>query len=244
MEKKVGNDVKQEVKQETKKEDFLLSQIDEFREKAKQLQGLLVLKESKVQELQTLVDEKEDQAQELEHILTERREESDRIVVEFDRQVSKMIDMVSDKLDEMESSVSRQVEMVQKAQEEQLDRNKASIEEQITAVKELTNTQNEESKARLEEQSAAVQTLLEDVDKRLAEMKNELTEKVHSENVKCYRNIQDLFKEFGGKLDQMDAIAKNTASVRGYVKCLTWLSGINFVVLVGFILYSLGVFNF
>ena len=33
------------------KEDFLLSQIDEFREKAKQLQDLLASKESKAQEL-------------------------------------------------------------------------------------------------------------------------------------------------------------------------------------------------
>ena len=33
------------------KEDFLLTQIDEFREKAKQLQDLLLSKESKVQEI-------------------------------------------------------------------------------------------------------------------------------------------------------------------------------------------------
>ena len=58
------------------KEDFLLSQIDEFREKAKQLQNLLTSKESKVQELQNLVNEREDKAQELEQILSERQEEA------------------------------------------------------------------------------------------------------------------------------------------------------------------------
>ena len=42
------------------KEDFLLKQIDEFREKAKQLQALLVTKEDKVQELQNIVDEREE----------------------------------------------------------------------------------------------------------------------------------------------------------------------------------------
>ncbi len=41
------------------KEDFLLSQIDEFREKAKQLQDLLAAKENTVQELQSIVNERE-----------------------------------------------------------------------------------------------------------------------------------------------------------------------------------------
>ena len=45
-ERKQGKKVENEVKQGVKKEDFLLNQIDEFREKAKQLQGLLSLKET------------------------------------------------------------------------------------------------------------------------------------------------------------------------------------------------------
>ena len=61
-------------------EDLLISQIDEFREKAKQLQVLLAAKESKAAELQSLVDERAGKAQELEHILTERQEEADKIV--------------------------------------------------------------------------------------------------------------------------------------------------------------------
>lgn len=64
---------------------FLLSQIDEFREKAKQLQNLLTSKESKVQELQNLVNEREDKAQELEQILSERQEEADEIVSDFSK---------------------------------------------------------------------------------------------------------------------------------------------------------------
>ncbi len=37
------------IQEEVEKEDFLLSQIDEFREKAKQLQDLLASNENKVQ---------------------------------------------------------------------------------------------------------------------------------------------------------------------------------------------------
>ena len=68
-------------------EDLLINQIDEFREKAKQLQVLLEAKESKAAELQSLVDERAGKAQELEHILTERQEEADKIVTEFGRKV-------------------------------------------------------------------------------------------------------------------------------------------------------------
>ena len=56
--------------------------------------------------------------------------------------------------------------------------------------------------------------------------------------------MQDLIKELTVKLEENDTLEKSLNTVKGYVKCLTWFSVINFVVLVAFILYSLGVFNF
>ena len=76
-------------------EDLLINQIDEFREKAKQLQVLLEAKESKAAELQSLVDERAGKAQELEHILTERQEEADKIVTEFGRKVDALAEYSS-----------------------------------------------------------------------------------------------------------------------------------------------------
>ena len=62
--------------------------------------------------------------------------------------------------------------------------------------------------------------------------------------MKCYRNIQDLFNEFDSKIEKMGRDGAGVGSVKGYVKCLSWFAILNFVVLIGFILYSLGVFNF
>ncbi len=51
----------------------------------------------------------------------------------------------------------------------------------------------------------------------------QISEKVHSENVKCYRNIQDLFNEFDSKIEKMDEMEQGVGSVKGYVKCLPGL---------------------
>lgn len=97
---------RERIQTEVEKEDFLLSQIDEFREKAKQLQDLLAAKENKVQELQSIVNEREGKAEEWQHILVERQEEADKIVTEFTKKVDDLADRVTAKMTEIETSIS------------------------------------------------------------------------------------------------------------------------------------------
>lgn len=237
------------------KEDFLLSQIDEFREKARQLQELLFSKESKVQELQSLVNEREDKAQELEQILTERQEQADLIMKDFNKKVDELSEKVTNKMADIEVSISNQVSEVKNASMAQLEANRRLNEDQIAANKKLSEDQLATNKQFLEEQAIAnkklsegqiaeVKQLLDNAAAQLESIKTDLSEKVHSENVKCYRNIQDLFNEFDSKIEKMDGMEKTIGSIRGYMKCLTWFSIVNFVVLIAFVLYSLGVFNF
>ena len=120
-----------------------------------------------------------------------------------------------------------QIAEVKKLSEEQLATNKQFLEEQAIANKKLS-----------EGQIAEVKELLESATAQLESIKTDLSEKVHTENVKCYRNIQDLFNEFDSKIEKMDEMESGVGSVKGYVKCLTWFSILNFVVLIGFILYS------
>ena len=237
------------------KEDFLLSQIDEFREKAKQLQDLLASKESKAQELQSLVNEREDKAEQLAQILNERQEEADLIMKDFNKKVDELSDKVTNKMTDIEASISSQVLEVKNASMAQLAENRKLSEEQIAANKKLNEEQLATNKQFLEEQAIAnkklsegqiaeVKQLLDNATTQLESIKTDLSEKVHSENVKCYRNIQDLFNEFDSKIEKMDEMEKSVGSIRGYVKCLTWFSMVNFVLLIAFILYSLGLFRF
>lgn len=246
---------RERIQKEVENGDFLLSQIDEFREKAKQLQELLALKENKVQELQSVVSEREDKAHELQNILTERQEEADKIIADFTKKVDELASRVTVKMDDIEKDISEQVSEVKLASVEQFESSRRLNEDQIAANKEFTEEQLalikqflEEraavNKKLSEEQIAEVKTLLETAAAQLEAMKNELSEKVHSENVKCYRNIQDLFSELDSKTEKIDAVEKGVTSMQGYLKCLSWFSILNFVLLIGYILYSLGVFKF
>ena len=108
-------------------------------------------------------------------------------------------------------------------------RSKQFLEEQAIANKKLS-----------EEQIAKVKELLENATSQLESIKTDLSEKVHTENVKCYRNIQDLFNEFDSKIEKMDEMEGGVDSVKGYVKLLSWFSILNFVVLIIFIFILYG----
>ena len=88
------------------KDDFLLTQIDEFREKAKRLQEMLNTKESKAEELSVIVEEREAKAEELQQILDERQEKADGITAQVAKQIDVLIESVHEKMAEIEQSMN------------------------------------------------------------------------------------------------------------------------------------------
>lgn len=204
------NSADERILREVAKEDFLLNQIDEFREKAQQLQDLLLTKESKAEELSELVSQREHKANDLQNILNERQKKADEITLEVERQIDALIKKVSDKMDEIEGSLSKNVADGQKANEEQA----------LKVYESLGQIQNS-----------------------LLDMKNEVNEKIHSENVKCYRNIQDLFKGIEDKLDGINMINDKVKGVKGITVFTMIICLFNFFGLIAFALYSLGIFD-
>ena len=200
---------KERIRTQVEKEDFLLSQIDEFREKAKQLKALVTARESKVRELQNLVDEREGKAERLQNILDEKKQEADKLNQTVEEQIQVLVGNVEKKMDDLSSSLQE------------------TMKESVTANGEKTD-----------EMKAVVTQMQEE----LTKTKTEIAEKVHEENVTCYRNIQSLFDEMKEQIDKVEEAGQSIGSIKSYVKCLAWFSIINFIVLVGYILYQLGVF--
>ncbi len=157
----IGMDVSDMVNNE--KEDILIKQIDEFREKAKQLQQLMQHQESKAKQLQDVVNEKTAEAQSLDQMVQERRGEADKIMNQVTQQISRS------------TEETRQV--VESATQNMIDQNTKSLEglkEQLDALRHI-------------EQIGELST---EMNESIGTLKSDLVEKIHAEDVKCYRNIQ------------------------------------------------------
>ena len=185
------------------REDFLLNQIDEFRERAKQLQNLLNTRETEASELETLVNERQEKADELGQILKERQEE-------VERQIDSLIEKVAAKMDEIEASMKADVAdgknfSAEKAEE--LKTSLAQIEEQLTLVK------------------------------------TEISDKVHTENVKSYRNIAELFKNMEEKVEEISVFNRRLQPMRGVAITAMVFAILDFIALVGLFLINLGIIS-
>ena len=205
-------------------DDYLLSQIDEFREKAQQLQNLLLSKESKVMELQNIVDEREGKAKELETILSERQKAADGIAEEMAKEVS--------------AEINSQIDVV-------IGKVTAKLDELgVTIGKDLENGQNL-TKEQYEELKNTLDAVLPELKEQLDTLKGDLSEKVHSENVKCYRNVSDLIKSVEDKMDALKNTEQNVEKKAGAIhKCtivLIVLTILNLLGVVAVALLQLGV---
>lgn len=223
------------------KEDYLLTQIDEFRAKAQQLQALLFTKESKVQELQELVDERRVEAMELEHLLGERQEKADSITEEVSKQINSLIDKVSEKLETIGVSLGKELQDGQKI-------NKLQFEDLKDTFGVLNGHQMEEIKNMLDslnvQQAEELKQALSELIVQLEKVKSDLSDKVHSENVQCYRNLASLLKNIESKLDKANEIEKKLLSVHKCTIAAIVLSLLNILGFVSWAFYELGFSQF
>ena len=84
---------------------------------------------------------------------------------------------------------------------------------------------------------------LKELNDQLVSIKAELADKVHTENVKCFRNIQDLFKVMGDKVDTVSELEKQVGTTKTFAVISTVLAIINTFGFVVIALYILGFFG-
>ena len=177
-------------------EDMLLAQIDAFRDKAKQLQGLINAKEQKVKDLEAMVQEKELRNAQLQNELAEKQAEADSIAADVETQVDRMMQTLRGNMDNLEKR----------------------IEEQVADNQENAATQTKDMRDTLQEMTSGLDAI-----------KGELSEKVHSENVKQYRNIQDLLKELDNSEEENQNTMAKFAMLKKRTTGLTVFAIINIV---------------
>ena len=195
------------IKKDVGKEDFLLNQIDEFREKAKQLQELLSSKADKVQELQDIVAEKEDKAKELTGIIEERQDAADRVVAGVKEQIDEMIRKVDEKLNELN----------------------ATFTDRLAENADNSAAQHEEVRNLIREYSEKLSETVNGLNGQFEKTKSEICEKVHTENVNCYRNVQTLIEESNRKLDGMEESISRISSFKTFLMIIVIFAVLNCV---------------
>lgn len=215
------------------KDDVLLLQIDEFRERAKQLQEMMNQRESQAKELKSLVDERQEQADSLEIIVKERQEQTEKVAAEVEKQLDVLIAKVGAKMDQIERSMKQSLDQVVKGD---MEENRRVNREQAMEMK--------ASLEQIQSHLLAVKDELPLMKEELTNAKGELSEKVHTENVKCYRNLQDLFKTIDAKIDHLDIVTDKIKRVKTSVTVAILLGLINLVAMAGLYLLQLGIISF
>lgn len=179
----------------------------------------------KARQIQTLVNAKERKVKELEAMVRAKEAQNAELQASLEEKQKEADGIVADvnvQVDRLLSDVKM---------------NMANLEGQIKQ-----QIRNNEGAAA--EQSQEVKNTLEEMSKGLDGIKADLGDKVHDENVKVYRNIQDLMKEMDRSEDQNeknDLLEQKIASLRGQNIVLTVFGIINLCLSSVVILVLLGI---
>lgn len=248
------------------KEDFFLKQIDEFKEKAKYLHNLMMTKESKVEELEGQLEEKEEKAKNLQEILDGKQEEADKLTQNVRVQIDALISRVDAQMRTIDESISGEINTLEEQISEQLAEINSNsrqglaemdkkIQDFSVSTSEKLEQQTNSMKETLESFSADLTKIKAELEKlaeapkedeegaqKLEEVKLELGEKIHRENVKCYRNIQTLLEELEGKIERVEIGTQSMKVVKSYFGALIILGVVNFAGIIAIIAHMFGFF--
>lgn len=209
--------------------DALLVQIDAFRDKAVKLSGLIGAKQKKVVALEALVKQreadiadKEEQIAALQSELDSKQKEADALVMTVETQVDRMLTSVKADLSDLNQNISDKIS----------EENQAGADKLETLLN-TVNTSVGEIKETLANSSEGIS--LEDV-------KQELSEKIHSENVKVFRNIQDTMKEMDHSEEQEISFEEKYQAMKSRFIGILVVLIVNFGVSIVILLHSLGIF--
>ena len=250
---KIGLDVSGMIDME--KEDFLLQQIDEFREKAKQLQQLMQSRETKAKELQGVVDERQAKASELDSLIHVRRGEADKIMDNVTERIDAMSAGVRNEMSGLSDTVSKEVSGLSQNLTHEISQSTEKTRQVVEAATQNMIDQNTRSLEGLKEQLEQlgqleqINELSTEMNSQITTLKTDIADKIHAEDVKCYRNIQASMDEQSKLLsegdektrqhiqEQVDNLSRQMRSQSKLAKVSLTFTILNFLGIVGILAY-------
>lgn len=176
----------------------------------------------KAKQLQSLIAAKERRVHDLEREVLAKENRNLELQAELTRKQEAADGLAAD----VETQVDRMLQKLSVGMDDLEDH----VKEQVA--------NNQES---AEQQTKALKETLEEMSGGLGEIRGELSEKVHSENVKQYRNIQDLLKEMDDSEQRMAQMVSQFRSVKNRLTVAILLGIVNLGGLVCLFLTMLGI---
>lgn len=204
------------------------SQMDAFRDKAKQLQEIINDKQDRVDYLERSLADVNERNRILEEELMRSRQETGDAAADIEEQVNRLSEMLGRDIEGMEQRIADHIseipvnlpgemqeitidtESINRSFDEQSKRMEdvfSSISEKLEEIIDLQKNAGKQSfdevfsdqKSFLSNAMLTHEKKISDslngVGRQVEGMKDELSEKIHSEDVKVYRNIQDFIQE-------------------------------------------------
>lgn len=204
----IGLDVADMIDME--KEDVLLKQIDEFRDKAKQLQQLMVSRETKAKELEQTVEQQRAKASKMDQALQARRGEADKIMKQVSQQINVMSQDVCKEMTTLTDAVSKEVGGLSQSLTNEISQSTEMTRHAVEAATQNMIDQNTRSLEGLKEQLEQlghleqIGELSTEMNSQITTLRSDIADKIHAEDVKCYRNIQASMDEQSRLLSEGD----------------------------------------
>ena len=176
----------------------------------------------KAKQLQTLISAKERKVKELEAMVRAKEERNSQLQEELAKKQAEADGIAADV-------------------ETQVDRMMQTLRGSVDDLEERIQQQVADNQEKAAVQTQAVKDTLEDMTSGLDAIKGELSEKVHSENVLQYRNIQDLFKELDNREEAAKKSEEEFSVVKKRITMVTVVSVLNVIAVVTLILATFGI---
>ena len=187
------------------------------------------MEERKEKQLQQLLNEKDARIRELEELTAEIKGQTTQISGQMEEQMEQLTKGMDTKL--------AQVSI-------QLDSGLENLTRQLTELTYRQNAQTGVDSQREEERQKQLKQSMDALAGRLEASRSELSDKIHSENVKSYRNVQALVEELLEKLEEKEQSKEHKKSARGLLRAVLVVGILNLLVMVGWILYEMGIFAY
>ena len=176
----------------------------------------------KAKQLQTLISAKERKVKELEAMVRAKEERNSQLQEELAKKQAEADGIAADV-------------------ETQVDRMMQTLRGSVDDLEERIQQQVADNQEKAAVQTQAVKDTLEDMTSGLDAIKGELSEKVHSENVLQYRNIQDLLKELDNREEAAKKSEEEFSVVKKRITMVTVVSVLNVISVVTLILATFGI---